>query len=25
VWGVIIVVGQMLGPLLYFLVGREDA
>jgi len=25
VWGVIIVLGQMLGPLLYFLVGRDDA
>jgi hypothetical protein len=24
VWGVIIVLFQMLGPLVYFLVGRED-
>jgi len=25
VWGVIIVLFQMIGPLVYFLVGREDA
>jgi hypothetical protein len=24
VWGLVIVFGQLLGPLLYFLVGRED-
>jgi hypothetical protein len=25
VWAVVILVGQLWGPLLYFLVGREDA
>lgn len=25
VWGVVIVLGQLLGPLVYFLFGREDA
>ena len=25
VWGAVIVFGQLLGPLVYFLVGREDA
>jgi hypothetical protein len=24
VWGLVIVLGQLLGPLVYFLVGRED-
>lgn len=24
VWGVVIVLGQLLGPLVYFLFGRED-
>ena len=24
VWGVVIVLGQLLGPLVYFLLGRED-
>jgi hypothetical protein len=23
-WGIVIVVGELLGPILYFLVGRED-
>lgn len=25
VWGLVIVLGQLLGPLVYFLFGREDA
>jgi hypothetical protein len=25
VWGLVIVFGQLLGPLVYFFVGREDA
>jgi hypothetical protein len=25
VWGAVIVLGQLLGPLVYFLFGREDA
>jgi Phospholipase_D-nuclease N-terminal len=25
VWGLIIVVGQLLGPLIYFLLGREES
>jgi hypothetical protein len=25
VWGIVIVFGELLGPLLYFFVGREDA
>jgi Phospholipase_D-nuclease N-terminal len=25
VWGIVIVLGELLGPLVYFLVGREDA
>ena len=25
VWGIVIVLGQLLGPLIYFLFGREDA
>ncbi len=25
VWGCVIVLGQLLGPLAYFLIGREDA
>jgi hypothetical protein len=25
IWGVVIVLGQLLGPLIYFLFGREDA
>ncbi len=25
VWGIVIVLGELLGPLVYFLFGREDA
>lgn len=25
VWGIVIVIFQLLGPLLYFLIGREDS
>ena len=25
IWGIVIVFGQLLGPLIYFLFGREDA